>query len=54
MTTAEPKPKERTTVYLPIQLKQEIKHEAEEAGQPLSIWVERALAKHVKAKTTAQ
>jgi predicted HicB family RNase H-like nuclease len=54
MTTAEQKPKERTTVYLPPSLKQTIAHEAEEAGQTLSIWVERALASHIKAKVTAQ
>jgi hypothetical protein len=53
MATAEPKPKERTTVYLPSSLKQTIAPEAEEAGQTLSIWVERALASHIKGKTEA-
>jgi hypothetical protein len=48
MTTAQTKPtKERTTVYLPAQLKLTITHKAEEAGQTLSIWVERALASHI-------
>ena len=47
MTTAKPKPKKRTTVYLPAELKQEMACAAEEAGQTLSIWVERALASHI-------
>jgi hypothetical protein len=50
MTADEPKPKERTTVYLPPQLKQTITHEAADAGQTLSIWVQRALASHIEAK----
>jgi predicted DNA-binding protein len=49
MTTAEAKPKERTTVYLPPQLKQEMARAAEEAGQTKSIWVERLIANHIKA-----
>jgi DNA-binding winged helix-turn-helix (wHTH) protein len=40
MTTPEAKTKERTTVYLPASLKLEIAHEAADAGQTLSIWVE--------------
>jgi len=48
MTTTDPK--ERITLWLSASLKQTIAHEAEEAGQTLSIWVERALARHVKTK----
>jgi hypothetical protein len=54
MTTAETKTKERITVYLPIQLKQQMARAAEEDGQTKSIWMERLIASHFKAKVAAQ
>ena len=54
MTTAETKTKEQITVYLPIQLKQQMARAAEEDGQTKSIWMERLIASHFKAKVTAQ
>jgi predicted HicB family RNase H-like nuclease len=55
MTTAEPKPtpKERTTVYLPAALRQEIEAAAHVAGQSLSTWVQRALSNALQ-KVAAQ
>ncbi len=49
-----PEPSLKLQVYLPASLKHEIEHEAEEAGQTLSTWVERVIASHIKAKMTAQ
>jgi hypothetical protein len=54
MATAETKTKERITVYLPIQLKQQMTRAAEEDGQTKSIWMERLIASHFKAKGAAQ
>jgi predicted DNA-binding protein len=54
MTTAQPKTKERTTVYLPLELKQEMARAAEKAGQTKSIWVERLIASHIKTKAADQ
>jgi hypothetical protein len=53
-TTAQPKTKERTTVYLPLELKQEMARAAEKAGQTKSIWVERLIASHIKVKAADQ
>jgi predicted HicB family RNase H-like nuclease len=50
MTTAEPKPKERMTVHLPSELREQITHAAKDAGQCLSIWVERACAGYITKK----
>jgi hypothetical protein len=52
MTPAEPKIP--LTVYLPAALRREVEHEAADAGQTLSTYVERALASHIKAKADAQ
>jgi hypothetical protein len=54
MTTAHTKTKERTTVYLSPPLKQEMARAAEEAGQTLSIWVERLIASHIKSRERRQ
>jgi hypothetical protein len=55
MTTARTKPtKERTTVYLPALIRQQMAREAEEAGQTQSIWMERLIASHIKAKAADQ
>jgi hypothetical protein len=52
MTPAEPKIP--LTVYIPRALRHEIEHQAADAGQPLSTWVERVIASHIKAKVPAQ
>jgi predicted HicB family RNase H-like nuclease len=50
-----PEPSLKIQVRLPASLKQEIERQAEEAGQPLTTYVQRALAAHViKAKAAAQ
>ena len=46
--------KERITVYLPTQLKQDMAREAEKAGQTKSIWMERLIASHIKTTETGQ
>jgi hypothetical protein len=53
MTSAEPKAKLVLTVYLPAALKHEVEHQAADAGQTLSTWVERVIASHIKAKVAA-
>jgi hypothetical protein len=50
-----PEPSLKIQVRLPASLKQEIERQAEEAGQPLTIFVQRALAAHVmRDKAAAQ
>jgi hypothetical protein len=45
MTPAEPKIP--LTVYIPPALRQQIEHQAADAGQTLSTWVERVIASHI-------
>jgi hypothetical protein len=40
--------KQRIAVYLPAALKREIEKRAEEAGQTLSVWVERACRSRIR------
>jgi hypothetical protein len=51
MTTDEPKPtpKERTTVYLPAQLRRDVEAAAEGLGQSLSTFVTRTLSAAVRS-----
>jgi hypothetical protein len=42
------------TVYLSASIEQAMARAAEEAGQTKSIWVERLIASHIKAKVAAQ
>jgi len=47
-------PSTKLQLYIPIRLKAEIERQAAEAGQLLSVFVQRALAAYViKAKATA-
>ena len=43
-------PKIPLTVYLPAVLRREVEHQAADAGQTLSTYVERALVSYIKAK----
>jgi hypothetical protein len=54
MTTAEPKPRERLTVHLPAELRQQLEREAKEDRRTLSAFVELALLERFKAKAAAQ
>jgi predicted HicB family RNase H-like nuclease len=47
-------PKIPLTVYLPAVLRREVEHQAADAGQTLSTWVERVIASRIKAKVPAQ
>ena len=47
----EPIRKEQITVYLPSRLKATIKANADEAGQTLSVWIERACITHLADMT---
>jgi predicted HicB family RNase H-like nuclease len=48
-----PEPSLKLQVYLPASLRQQIEHEAADAGQSLSTYVERALVAHIKARHAA-
>jgi hypothetical protein len=50
MTPAEPKSKLALTIYLPAALRREVEHEAADAGQTLSTYVERALVSSSKRR----
>jgi hypothetical protein len=50
MTPTEQKSKLALTIYLPAALRREVEHEAADAGQTLSTYVERALVSYIKAK----
>jgi hypothetical protein len=54
MTPDEQKPRERLTVHLPAELREQIAHEAKEDRRTLSAFVELACASYIKAKATAQ
>lgn len=54
MTTDEQKPRERLTVHLPAELREQIAHEAKEDRRTLSAFVELACASYIKTKVTAQ
>jgi hypothetical protein len=54
MATDEQKPRERLTVHLPSELREQIAHEAKEDRRTLSAFVELACASYIKAKATAQ
>jgi hypothetical protein len=50
MTTAEPKPRERLTVHLPAELRQQLEREAKEDRRTLSAFVELALLERFRDK----
>ena len=54
MTTDEPKSRERLTVHLPAELRQQLEREAKEDRRTLSAFVELALLERFKAKAAAQ
>jgi hypothetical protein len=49
MTTDEQKPRERLTVHLPAELRQQLEREAKEDRRTLSAFVELALIERFKA-----
>jgi hypothetical protein len=54
MTTDEPKPRERLTVHLPKEIRQQLEREAKKDRRTLSAFVELALVERFKALAAAQ